>query len=72
MSLVVHALARRSEPRLVPLISKGTVDLRVLRPVGSDAADYVAPSDRYAVVPQASGQNGSVAVPQVRTRPFCH
>jgi hypothetical protein len=50
---------------MVPLISKGTVDIRVLRAVGSDAADYVAPSDRYAVVPQASGQNGSVAVPQV-------
>ena len=56
---------RRAEPGLVPLISKGTVDIRGLRAVGSDAADYVAPSDRYAVVPQASGQNGSVAVPQV-------
>jgi len=51
----------------VSLVSKGSVDLKALRLVGSEleAAAYVAPSDRYAVVPQASGQNGSAAVPQV-------
>ena len=59
--------ARRAEPRQLSLISKGGVDLKALRLVGSEleAAAYVAPSDRYAVVPQASGQNGSAAVPQV-------
>jgi len=66
-----RSCACRAEPRQLSLVSKGSVDLKALRLVGSEleAAAYVAPSDRYAVVPQASGQNGSAAVPQVCLTP---
>ena len=59
---------RRCEPKLLPLISKGTVDLAALSSARVQATDYVAPADRYAVVPGAQPSADGNEVPQVRGR----
>ena len=62
-----HAPGHRHEPKLLPLLSKGTVDVGALFSARAQTADYVAPADRYAVVPQAEPPASSAEVPQVLT-----
>lgn len=39
----------RTEPKLLNMVSKGTVDVAALTSASVETADYVAPADRYAV-----------------------
>lgn len=47
------------------VISKGTVDVAALKSASVEATDYVAPADRYAVVPGAAPNADSAEVPQM-------
>ncbi len=52
-------------PRPVPSLSRGGIDATALCDDSAAAAAFVAPADRYAVVPdRRSGDAGSGTVPQ--------
>lgn len=55
----------RDVPRAVPALSRGSIDAAALCDDSAAAAAFVAPADRYAVVPdRRSDDNGTGAVPQ--------